>query len=101
MINTDGPQLFTTFTFHNSPTRARCVDLKKLIHIIKNSVMEPVIVINPGRFCVCDVCFKHEMWNRLANIAPSFSSLTLFIRLFIVFSRSIEMGHTSKSVGLH
>lgn len=45
--------------------------------------MEPVIVINPGRFCVCDVCFKYETWNRLANIAPSFSPLTLFIYLFI------------------
>lgn len=67
--------------------------------------MQPFIIINPGKFCVCDVCFKHETWNRLANIALSSSSLTLFIYFFIwycfVFSRSIEMGHTSKSVGLH
>lgn len=41
-------------------------------------------MINPGRFCVCDICFKHETWNRLANIAPPFSSLTLFMFLFSI-----------------
>lgn len=46
--------------------------------------MEPVIVINPGRFCVCDVCFKHETWNRLANIAPS-SALFIYLVLYCVF----------------
>lgn len=40
--------------------------------------MEPVIVINPGKFCVCDVRFKHKTCIGLTKTAPCFAMYLMF-----------------------
>lgn len=56
--------------------------------------MAPIITINPGRFCVCDVCFKHVVLKSNLRILLWLGSLCCY--LFISFFYIVFTSGTSK-----
>lgn len=61
--------------------------------------MGPVILINPGGLNVGDACFGGSSFANVLRLVLVCHGFFLFFFCFLC--RSVEMGHSSQSLGLH